>query len=207
MLKFETFPVGPISANCVLVSDPATGTGVVVDPGEEGGRIRLRVEAAGFKVQAILLTHGHFDHLGAAKELQDAWQCPVYVHPGDFHLIETLDMQTGLFGMKRVPAPAVAELEPGAVLHGLKVLHTPGHTPGSCAFLGDFEQGPVVIAGDTLFQGSVGRTDLPGGSWEQLRASIQGELYTLEDRTLVLPGHGPATTIGDEANGNPFVVR
>ncbi|HWQ09164.1 MAG TPA: MBL fold metallo-hydrolase, partial [Holophaga sp.] len=126
MLKFETFPVGPISANCALAWDPAAGTGVVVDPGEEGLRIRRRVETLGFKVTAILLTHAHFDHLGAAKELQDAWGCPVFLHPADAYLVESLDMQTGLFGMGPVPPPATTALQPGDVHHGLKALHTPG---------------------------------------------------------------------------------
>ena len=207
MLRFETFPVGPISANCVLVWNPEQGTGVVVDPGEEAGRIRKRVEALGFTVTAVLLTHAHFDHLGAAKELQDLWCSPVFLHPADNYLVESLDMQTGLFGMQSVPAPVTSELHPGDVHHGLKTLHTPGHTPGCCCFLGEFEQGPVVLSGDTLFQGGVGRTDLWGGHWEQLEASIQKELYTLEDDTLVVPGHGPLTTIGEEAENNPFVKR
>ena len=207
MLRYETFPVGPISANCVLAWDPAAGTGVVIDPGEEAGRIQRRVEALGFRVQCILQTHAHFDHLGAAKALQDLWQCLVYLHPADTYLVETLDMQTGLFGMKPVPAPSVTPLQPGDVHHGLKALHTPGHTPGCCCFFGHFEEGPLVISGDTLFQGGVGRTDLWGGHWEQLEASIRRELYTLDDATAVLPGHGPATTIGEEAANNPFVRR
>jgi glyoxylase-like metal-dependent hydrolase (beta-lactamase superfamily II) len=207
MLRYETFPVGPISANCVLVWDPAAGTGAIVDPGEEAGRIQRRVETLGFRVQCILQTHAHFDHLGAAKALQDLWQCPVYLHPADAYLVETLDMQTGLFGMKPVPAPDTTPLQPGDIHHGLKTLHTPGHTPGGCCFLGAFEQGPLVISGDTLFQGGVGRTDLWGGHWDQLEASIRHELYTLDDATAVLPGHGPATTIGEEAANNPFVRR
>jgi hydroxyacylglutathione hydrolase len=207
MLRFETFPVGPISANCVLVWDPELGTGVVVDPGEEAGRIRKRVETLGFKVTALLQTHAHFDHLGAAKALQDVWACPVFLHPADHYLVETLDMQTGLFGMPSVPPPVTTELHPGDVHHGLKTLHTPGHTPGCCCFLGDFEQGPVVLSGDTLFQGGVGRTDLWGGHWDQLETSIRRELYTLADETLVVPGHGPLTTIGEEAEKNAFVRR
>ena len=207
MLRFEAFPVGPISANCVLVWDPEQGTGVVVDPGDEAGRIRRRVEALGFKVTALLQTHAHFDHLGAAKELQDLWQCPVFLHPSDNYLVETLDMQTGMFGMRSVPAPSTTELHPGDVHHGLTTLHTPGHSPGSCCFLGDFEQGPVVLSGDTLFQGGVGRTDLLGGQWDQLEASIRQELYVLDDRTLVIPGHGAMTTIGEEAEKNAFVQR
>jgi hydroxyacylglutathione hydrolase len=207
MLKFETFPVGPISANCVLVWDPAQGLGVVVDPGDEAEKIRKRVEIQGFKVQAILQTHAHFDHLGAAKPLQDIWQCPAYLHPLDNYLVESLELQTGMFGVNPIPAPTTTEMNAGDVLFGLKVLHTFGHTPGSCCFLGESEQGPFVLSGDTLFAGGVGRTDLLGGRWDRLKTSIRTELYTLEDRTLVIPGHGPTTTIGEEAANNPFVTR
>jgi glyoxylase-like metal-dependent hydrolase (beta-lactamase superfamily II) len=207
MIKFETFPVGALSCNCVLVWDPKAGTGVVVDPGDEGARIRSRVEAHGFTVTAILKTHGHFDHLGATKELQDLWGCPAHLHPVDHYFIENLDMQTGLFGMKSVPAPETTVLCPGVVYHDLKVLHTPGHSPGCCCLLGDFDIGPVLISGDTLFQGSVGRTDLWGGHRDQLEQSIRKELYVLEDRTHVLPWHGPETTIAREAATNPFVRR
>jgi hydroxyacylglutathione hydrolase len=207
MLKFETFPVGPISANCVLAWDPELGTGVVVDPGAEADRIRKRVETLGFTVTAVLLTHAHFDHLGAAKELQELWHCPVFLHPADKYLVETLDMQTGLFGMKSIPAPSITDLHPGDVIAGLKVIHTPGHTPGGCCFLGNAEKGPVLFAGDTLFQGGVGRTDLWGGHWDQLENSIRTELYVLDDHTLVIPGHGPATSIGEEAVNNAFVQR
>lgn len=207
MLTFETFPVGPLSCNVVLVWDLEKGTGVVVDPGDEAKLIRERVEKLRFKVVALLHTHAHFDHVGATKELQDQWQCPAYLHPADHYLIETLEMQTGLFGMKAVPAPATKELCPGVVYHDLKVLHTPGHTPGSCAFLGTFDRGPVLLSGDTLFQGGVGRTDLWGGHWDQLESSILREFYTQDDHTLVVPGHGPLTTIGEEAQNNPFVRK
>lgn len=207
MLGYETFPLGPLSANCVMAWDGARGAGVVVDPGDEAEAIRLRVERRAFQVEAILLTHAHFDHLGAAKLLQEHWQCPVYLHAGDHSFLSTLDMQTGLFGMKPVPAPDVTALCPGVTYHGFRVLHTPGHTPGSCCFLGDSEDGPVLIAGDTLFQGGVGRTDLLGGSWEHLEQSIRKELYGLSDRTRVLPGHGPETTIGEEARTNAFIRR
>jgi hydroxyacylglutathione hydrolase len=207
MLRFETFPVGLISASCVLVWDPERRTGVVVDPGDEAGRIRKRVDALGFKVAALLQTHAHFDHLGAAKELQDLWQCPVFLHPSDSYLVETLDMQTAMFGVRPIRAPSTTELHPGDVHHGLTTLHTPGHTPGSCCFFGEFEQSPVVLSGDTLFRSGVGRTDHWGGDWDHLESSIQRELYTLDDRTLVIPGHGPPTTIGEEAEQNAFVKR
>lgn len=207
MLKLETFPVGPLGCNCTLLWDPALGTGVVVDPGGEGKRIAGRVRELGFKVTALLHSHAHFDHVGATRELQELWQVPAYLHEGDRYLIDNLDLQTGLFDMDPVPRPETTGLNPGDQHHGLATLHTPGHTPGSCCFHGDFERGSVVLAGDTLFQGGVGRTDLWGGSWDHLEASIKRELYPLDDATLVIPGHGPATTIGREAAGNPYVRR
>jgi len=207
MLKLETFTVGPLGCNCSLLWDPATLTGVVVDPGGDGARIRRRVAALGFKVTALLHTHAHFDHVGATRELQDFWQCPAYLHEGDTFLLDALDTQTQIFGMDPIPRPETLALNHRDGHHGLQVLHTPGHTPGSCCFSGAFERGGVVLAGDTLFQGGVGRTDLWGGSSEALVASIDRELYTLPDATLVIPGHGPSTTIGAEAQNNPFVRR
>lgn len=207
MLKFDTFPVGPLSCNCVLVWDPELGTGVVVDPGDEAGRIRHRVEALGFKVTALLHTHAHFDHVGATQELQEHWDCPAYLHPADRFLVDSLPMQTGLFGMKPVATPVMQPLAPGECHHQLKVIHTPGHSPGGCCFLGISDQGPLLLAGDTLFQGGVGRTDLFGGHWDHLEKSIREQLFTLDDATFVVPGHGPMTTIGEEAENNPFVRR
>jgi glyoxylase-like metal-dependent hydrolase (beta-lactamase superfamily II) len=207
MLNLETFPVGPLGCNCSLLWDPATGQGVVVDPGGDGAKIRKRVEALDFKVAALLHTHAHFDHVGATRELQDLWQCPAYLHGDDTFLIEALPQQTGMFGMPSIPQPEMAGLHAGDGHLGLTTLHTPGHTPGSCCFHGPFTKGKVVLAGDTLFRGGVGRTDLWGGSWDLLEQSIRRDLYVLEDATLVIPGHGPATTIGEEAGGNPFVKR
>jgi len=207
VLKLESFAVGPLGCNCTLLWNPGTAQGVVVDPGGEGARIALRVEALGFKVAALLHTHAHFDHVGATRELQELWQCPALLHPADLFLLDALDMQTGIFGMDAIARPDTAPLAEGEVHGGLATLHTPGHTPGSCCFHGEFERGGVVLAGDTLFQGGVGRTDLWGGSWEHLEQSIQRDLYSLPDATLVIPGHGPATTIGEEAAGNPYVRR
>ena len=205
MLSLETFPVGPLGCNCSLLWDPTTALGVVVDPGGDGAKIRNRVEALGFKVTALLHTHAHFDHVGATHELQDLWQCPAHLHGEDNFLIEALSQQTGMFGMPAIPQPEMSELHAGDRHLDLTTLHTPGHTPGSCCFHGAFAKGQVVLAGDTLFRGGVGRTDLWGGSWELLEQSIQRELYPLPGATLVIPGHGPATTIGEEAAGNPFV--
>lgn len=207
MLSFETFPVGPLSCNCVLVWDSELNTGVVVDPGDEASKIRQRVEALGFKVVALLHTHAHFDHVGATQELQELWGCPAHLHPADTFLVESLSMQTGLFGMKPVPTPLMQPLAEGETHHQLTVIHTPGHSPGGCCFHGESDKGALLLAGDTLFQGGVGRTDLFGGHWDQLEASIRERLYTLDDATLVIPGHGPMTTLGEEAERNPFVRR
>ena len=207
MLSFETFPVGPLACNCVLVWDAEGGTGVVVDPGDEAGTIRRRVEALGFRVEALLHTHAHFDHVGATRELQDLWACPAYLHPADAFLVENLSMQTGMFGMKPVATPEMLPLADGDTHHGLTTLHTPGHSPGGCCFLGQWAKGTFLLSGDTLFQGGVGRTDLFGGRFDQLESSIRGRLYTLEGTTRVLPGHGPMTSIAEEAEGNPFVRR
>ncbi|HJU84003.1 MAG TPA: MBL fold metallo-hydrolase [Holophagaceae bacterium] len=204
-MNLESFPVGPLGCNCSLLWDPATGEGLVVDPGGDGAKIRRRVEALGFKVRGLLHTHAHFDHVGATRELQDLWQCPAYLHQGDTYLIDHLDMQTGVFGMPPVARPEMAALEAGDKFQGLATVHTPGHTPGSCCFHGAFQGGQVVLAGDTLFRRGVGRTDLWGGDWEQLEESIHRELYRLDGATLVIPGHGPATTVGEERAENPFV--
>ena len=207
MLNLESFPVGPLGCNCSLLWEPATGLGVVVDPGGDGAKIRKRVEALGFKVTALLHTHAHFDHVGATRELQDLWQCPAFLHGDDAFLIEALPQQTGMFGMPAIPQPDMQDLRAGDRHLDLTTLHTPGHTPGSTCFHGDFAKGKVLLAGDTLFRGGVGRTDLWGGSWELLEQSIKSELYGLDDATLVIPGHGPATTLGEEAASNPFVRR
>ncbi len=207
MLSLETFPVGPLGCNCSLLWDPATGLGLVVDPGGDGAKIRKRVEALGFQVTALLHTHAHFDHVGATKELQELWQCPAHLHEDDTFLIEALPQQTGRFGMPDIPQPDMTALEAGDRHLDLTTLHTPGHTPGSCCFHGDFAKGRVLLAGDTLFRGGVGRTDLWGGSWELLEQSIRRELYVLDGATLVIPGHGPATTLGEEAATNPFVKK
>lgn len=207
MLNRDTFPTGPLGVNCSLVWDPESGQGVVVDPGGHPNRIRERIARHGFRLTGILLTHAHFDHVGAARDLQVLFDCPAYLHPGDQPLLQSLPQQLEAFDMDPFPAPATLTLGEGETLLGLQVLHTPGHTPGGCCLLGQGAQGPFLLAGDTLFAGGVGRTDLWGGDWHQLETSIRTRLYTLADETLVVPGHGPETTIGDEATTNPFVVR
>jgi glyoxylase-like metal-dependent hydrolase (beta-lactamase superfamily II) len=206
MLILDILPVGPLSTNCILAWNPSTLEGLIVDPGDEASRIRQRVEAAGFAVKAIVHTHGHFDHLGASRELQEHWNCPAYLHEADTYLVKTLDMQTDMFGMRRVQAPVLQPLKPGDVHFGLTVLHTPGHSPGGCCLLGECAGSTLLLSGDTLFLGGVGRTDIMGGSWESLKTSVL-KLYELPDKTRVIPGHGPETTIAKEAQSNPFVRR
>ena len=180
---------------------------MVIDPGGDAARIARRVSELGFQVLELLHTHGHFDHIGATKALQTLWKCPAFMHEADDFLLVDLDMQTGLFGMPTVERPDMTPLLPGEPHFGFKVLQTPGHSPGGCCFLGAVEQGPIVFTGDSLFQGGIGRTDLMGGNWEQLEASILRELYTLDDATIAVPGHGGLTTIGREARSNPYVRR
>lgn len=207
MLNFESFPVGALGCNCSLVWNPETMKGVVIDPGGDAPKILRRVEALGFTVEALLHTHAHFDHVGATQELQAHWGVPAYLHPADTYLIEGLERQTAMFGMDAIAASTLDPLADGELRHELSVIHTPGHTPGSCCFHGLSDKGRVCFAGDTLFQGGVGRTDLWGGNAEALEHSILTRLYTLDDATLVIPGHGPRTTIGAEARQNPFVRR
>jgi glyoxylase-like metal-dependent hydrolase (beta-lactamase superfamily II) len=202
MLKFENFPVGPLDSICIIVWDPDRLTGVVVDPGGDAHKIISRVKELGLKIIAALHTHAHFDHIGATREIQDSFQCPAYFHDGDQFLLDGLDTQTAMFGMPKIAKPEVSILNNGDIHHELRMIHTPGHTPGSCCFLGEFECGPVLLSGDTLFRGGAGRTDLWGGSQEQLESSLD-YISSLGDDTLVIPGHGFTTTIGNEIKTNP----
>lgn len=208
----DVFPVGPIQANCVILGDEAAGSAVVIDPGEEAQRIADRLEAAGLAPTAILHTHGHMDHAGGTAHLHRllGGGLPVALHPGDLELYRNLPMQGRLFGLE-VEAPPEPTLE---LAHGqrlplgsleLEVRHAPGHSPGSVCFVVHGAPEPLVVVGDVLFAGSIGRTDLWGGSFPRLRDSIVTQLYTLPDETRVICGHGPDTTVGHERRTNPFV--
>ena len=206
MLEIEILAVGPLACNCALLWDAQSKAGAVVDPGDEAERISERIEKLGISVQAILLTHAHFDHVGAAAALQNRWGCPVFIHPEDISLLELLDTQTATYGIQPVQKPNITPIDLGGDLPlGLKALHTPGHSPGSLTFLADSGKGKAALTGDVLFSKGVGRTDLWGGSWETLENSIRTHLYTLDPDTFVIPGHGPTTTIGSERKGNPYV--
>ncbi|MGA7109288.1 MAG: MBL fold metallo-hydrolase [Terracidiphilus sp.] len=204
----ETFPVGPLQCNCTLLGDEAAGEAIVIDPGDEIDRIHRRLLALGFKLKQILITHGHIDHVGGALKLKRLTGAPILLNENDLALLQMMKEQAAWIG---VPAPEVAlpdEALADSQIVGLekypaRVLHTPGHTQGSVCLL--FAPLNMVFAGDTLFAGSIGRTDLPGGDSNQILDSIRARLLPLPDETRVIPGHGPSTTIGSERRTNPFL--
>jgi hydroxyacylglutathione hydrolase len=206
----ETLAVGPLGCNCSIVADVDAKRAVVVDPGGDFEEIRGRLDALGVSVAAIVHTHTHFDHVGCTAELQRSSGAAASIHEGDRFLYDILPLQAGMFG---VPAPERADVD-GGLVDGrtlragaieLAVLHTPGHTPGSCSFVATHGGETVVIAGDTLFRGSIGRTDLWGGDHDAILRSIRTRLLTLPDDARVVTGHGPSTTIGDERARNRFL--
>jgi glyoxylase-like metal-dependent hydrolase (beta-lactamase superfamily II) len=211
-LFLEAFPVGPIQANCVLLGDRGAGVLAVIDPGEEAARIMERIQASGLEPKMVLHTHGHLDHAGGTADLVRRLpdDIPVGLHRDELQLYQGLVMQGRMFGLE-VEEPPMPDLwlEDGQRLSlgglELEVRHTPGHSPGGVCFVVHGAPEPLVIAGDVLFAGSIGRTDLMGGSFPVLEQSIRSQLYTLPDDTRVICGHGPDTTIGRERAGNPFV--
>lgn len=206
-LFHEWFPVGPLQCNCSIIGDPASGRAIVVDPGGDAGRILDILNAQQLRLEGIIHTHAHLDHILASGELRKATGAQLKLHQDDLFLWDMVGEQCRLFGLPPLSLPPPdAWLHDDEDLHccGGVALHTPGHTPGSMSFW--FSEHKLLLAGDTLFQRSVGRTDLPGGSFAAIRRSIQERLYTLDEDALVVTGHGPATTIGEELRENPFVT-
>ncbi|MFC2336532.1 MAG: MBL fold metallo-hydrolase [Negativicutes bacterium] len=204
-MKIKSLVVGPVAANCYILSD-ATGEGAVIDPGGDAAAILDYIKQEKIKVKVILNTHGHSDHIAANDEVRDATGAPLYIHPADMNMLIDPRANLSVFMGEAVTSrPAEYRLEEGDTVRfgtsELKVLHTPGHSPGGVCLIGD----GVVFSGDTLFAESVGRTDFPGGSTEQLIQEIKEKLMPLPDDTLVYPGHGPATTIGWERQYNPYI--
>jgi hydroxyacylglutathione hydrolase len=204
----EMLTVGPFQENCYVIGDEETGVGAIVDPGDEATRIALAVEQTNLEISQILITHAHIDHVGAVAALVDEYSCPVLMHAEAEPMLKQLPTQALMMGLRFGKVPAVDHhIEDEEVLEvgGLKLasLYTPGHAPGHLAFYVESEG--VAFAGDALFAGSVGRTDLFGGNMEVLLRSITERLLTLPDETKVYPGHGPATTIADERTRNPFL--
>jgi len=204
----ETFPVGPLQCNCTILGDEATGEAIVIDPGDEIGRIHRRLTELGLKVKQILVTHAHIDHVGGALRLKRLTGAPILLNENDLALLDMMESQAGWLGIATPEtAPPDENLADGLKV-GLEsfpghVIHTPGHTQGSVCL--HFAPMKLLIAGDTLFAGSIGRTDLPGGNSAQIIDSIESRLLALPDETRVLPGHGPMTTIGVERRTNPFL--
>jgi glyoxylase-like metal-dependent hydrolase (beta-lactamase superfamily II) len=207
MLVVRNAVVGPFAANAYVAACDRTGEALLVDPGGETARVLALVEP-GWRVVRIVCTHGHIDHVAGAAEAKEATGAPVSLHAGDAGWLEALPRQAEMFGFEPVVAPAV-DHHPGdgesfrvGASEG-RVIHTPGHSPGSiCLF---FPEERLLFSGDTLFAGSVGRTDLPGGDFDALHASITGKIFPLGDDVRFLPGHGPAGVVGEERLSNPFV--
>lgn len=205
----KTFVVGPLQCNCTLLACEKTREGVLIDPGDEAQRLISELQKAGVTIKYLLHTHAHFDHIGATGGLKAHTGAQICLHQADQFIYEMLPVQGQMFGMEFQAAPPVDHFVKDEEIlrfgeHSLQVIHTPGHSPGGICFkLTSGEES--VFSGDTLFQGSIGRTDLWGGDYELLIGSIKKRLMVLNDDILVVPGHGPQTLIGKEKRTNPFL--
>ena len=210
-MKIIQIPNGAFVENSYLVVDEAAGECAIVDPGEEAGLILHKVNETGARPVAIWITHAHIDHVLGVPRVHAETGAPIYLHPADRPLYDHVPDQAAAFGLAPVPPLPPPEkswshgesIQVGALTFDVR--HTPGHSPGSVSLVGEGVGVGVVFSGDVLFQGSIGRTDLPGGSLETLLASIERELLVLPDSTIVYSGHGPRTTIGVERGANPFL--
>src|SRR5881275_3551449 len=205
----EILPVGPLQCNCSIIGDETSREAMVIDPGDDIADILATIETHKLKVKQIVITHAHIDHVGGAMKLRAATGAPILLNQNDYALLKMLDAQAAWIG---VAPPGKMEIDHSvAQADSIKtgslsadVIHTPGHTEGSICLY--FPAEKKLIAGDTLFAGSIGRTDLPGGSFEKIIRSLHDKVLELPDDTVVIPGHGPLTTIGDERQSNPFLV-
>jgi glyoxylase-like metal-dependent hydrolase (beta-lactamase superfamily II) len=211
-LIVETFPVGLLQCNCTILGDPASGEAIVVDPGDDVEKVLGALQRHGLRCRAIVNTHTHIDHVGANQALRDRTGARVMLHEADVVLYDNLGIQAQVLGLFPPPprSPVDEHIHQGDRVRAgaldLEVLHTPGHTPGSlCFHLPVAGAAPLLLSGDTLFAGSIGRTDLWGGDYEQELSSIRNRLLALDDQTRVIAGHGPETTIGRERQRNPFL--
>ncbi|MBC8359256.1 MAG: MBL fold metallo-hydrolase [Candidatus Aminicenantes bacterium] len=206
-MNYEMLIVGALETNCYLVYCTETLECAVVDPGAEAERIFKVIAEKNLKPSLLLNTHGHVDHIGANKDIKERFGVPLYIHSADSPMLEVVHQteMAAFLGAKDSP-PADYFFKDGDKLKigksFLQVIHTPGHSPGSVSFLGN----GFLLSGDTLFYGGVGRTDLPGGSWQELESSIKNRILTMPDEMLVLTGHGPSTTVGQEKRSNPFIT-
>ena len=204
----EILPVGPLRCNCSVIGDEATHEAMVIDPGDDISKIVALLDKHNLKVKQIVITHAHIDHVGGAMKLRALTGAPILLNENDYALLKMLDVQAAWLGMAAPDAVKIDQslaqgdsLTTGSLV--ATVLHTPGHTEGSICLY--FPAEKKLIAGDTLFAGNIGRTDLPGGSMAKILASLKGKLMELPDETLVVPGHGSLTTIGDERELNPYL--
>ncbi len=207
-LIHETLPVGALGCNCSILGDLLTREAMVIDPGDDIQEIVAILERHQLTVKMIVITHAHIDHIGGAHKLRALTGAPVYMNEADTFLADNLAMQAAWLGIPIPQNPGIdTQAHEGDILRAgsieAHVLHTPGHTPGSISLY--IPEHAKLIAGDTLFKGSVGRTDLPGGDSGQIASSIRGKLYTLPENTIVFPGHGEPTDIRTEKRSNPFV--
>jgi len=205
-MNYQLVIVGPLETNCYLFFCPETKQCAIIDPGAEAEKIFEAISFLSLKPVIILNTHGHVDHTGANLDLKERYQIPIALHPGDLPLLEEyFQLEFGLMlGARPAPNPDRLLTDGEKISVGrsvLQVIHSPGHSPGSVCFYTDH----LLFAGDTLFSGGVGRTGLPGGSWKDLAHSLKARVMTLPDETVVLPGHGPKTTIGEERESNPYL--
>jgi hydroxyacylglutathione hydrolase len=203
-------PVGPLQCNCSIIGDEQTREAMVIDPGDQIEEILDILRGERLTLKQIVITHAHIDHVGGAMKLKAVTGAPILMNQDDYGLLKMLDMQAAWVGMRPPGAVAVDEtVNEGRVLTigGIpsSVIHTPGHTEGSICLY--FPEEKKLIAGDTLFAGSIGRTDLPGGNFEKIIRSLHTRLLALPDETKVIPGHGPETTIGEERETNPFLQK
>ena len=201
--------VGPLEVNCYILWDRDSRQAVIIDPGGDGSRLVELVGSLDVELTHLINTHGHFDHIGANLDVVEAFSPQSMLHKEDLELFRQSHIQAEYFGLNAKPQPEPRVLVSGNMVVGLgsvslRLIHTPGHTQGSiCIYV---EEEGLLFSGDTIFQGSVGRTDLPGGSYKMLMESIKGRILSLDDGVRVFCGHGPPTTIGEERRSNPFLV-
>ena len=204
----ESFAVGPLACNCTILGDEEAQEAIVIDPGDEITRIHCRIKELSLKLKQILITHAHIDHVGGALKLKRLTGAPIFMNEADMPLLKSMAVQAAWLGIQ----PPETAPPDGGLTDGLRiglekypaqVLHTPGHTQGSICL--HFVPLNLLIAGDTLFAGSIGRTDLPGGDYRQIIDSIHSRLLSLPEQTRVICGHGQETTIGAEKESNPFL--